>query len=351
MPNANQDIQRPIIITPNKQKGFPTFLKWILGCLGGCFILTVFSVFVLSIISVGFASLFATTTQETEIQSGSNKSKIVIIPISGMILDDYGNDGDVFSSTAGVTPTKVISLLDAAAKDNTVKAIILRENTPGGSVSGVRKICDKVISVNKNKPVYSYIESEGASAGYYLASCSKYIIADEQAITGSIGVIVNITDVQGLLDKLGIKTKVITNTQGTSKEPDYFVNNSKDEQRLKQILDQIFEGFLAQVKSGRDTAQGSKALSVDKIKTLATGEIFSGKQAKANGLVDDTGTLAQAVKIILEKEVSISSNSQVVQYNISSGLFGGFASSLRSLVGLNTINLSGQNTGFYAIRQ
>ena len=338
--------QRPIIITNKPRSRFPRWLAWIFGCCGGCLLLVFGGSVFLSII-IALLGGAGTTVTESLIREGTSTDKIVIIPINGIIMDDT-DGGDPLALSSTITTSKINNLLVTASKDPDAKAILLRMNTPGGSFSAARKICEKIKSVNLNKPIYTYIDTEGASAGYYIANCTRYIISDDYAITGSIGVIFQATNYDGLLNKLGIETKTITNTKGTQKESDLFAPNSKDEVKLKSLLDDAFEEFIHQVVEGRSAQDPKTRIEETKVRTLATGEIYSGKQAKANGLIDETSTLNQALDIVKSKS-QLSSGIRAVQYVYSSGLFSGLSSSIRDLVGVKSNSAIG--TGVYSIFQ
>jgi protease-4 len=334
---------KPVIIDPHPQKTPGKYrrsnlLIWMLsgciGCVGVSFIILV--IFFYSIASI-FSAFGSTTLIESIVKDGSGKDKIVIIPINGLIINEGGNS---FLNTDTVTTSdSVENLLDIAAVDTTVKAIILRENTPGGDTLAARKICRKIQSIRK--PTYTYIETRGASAGYYIASCTKYIIADEQAIVGGIGAIYEAYDTQGLLDKLGIRVKVITNTQGTQKASDLFQNDSKNEKKMKSLLDQVYEDFFNTVSKSRKDKKlddGTK-ITDEYLKTLATGEVFSGKDAKKNGLADETGFLDEAIQTLIKRE-ALSSDLRAVQYSYHSFDIPGISPLLKTLSGVSAPNLS-----------
>ncbi|MEI7604030.1 MAG: S49 family peptidase [bacterium] len=339
---------KPIIIQKTPQSKFSRTLVGVLGCLGSCFGVLVIFIFILSAFVGIVASSAGVALTENVVQAGTVADKIAIIPLNGVIVDDFGSTNDIFNLNSVITPEQINGLLNIAVNDDNVKAIILRENTPGGSTLAMQKICNKVKLVNSTKPVYTYIESIGASAGYFIANCSKYIISYDYAITGSIGALMEFTDMSGLFDKLGIKNKVVTNTKGTQKESDVFSNNSVDEKKYKQILDDIFENFIKQIMEGRNSVSKDK-ITEEKLRTFATGEVFSGKQAKELGLVDDIGMIEDAIKIVKAKEV-LASGIGVIEYRYQGGWMFNSMSGLKGMLGLNAlVNLP--VGGIYSIEQ
>jgi protease IV len=257
-------------------------------------------------------------------KSGS-VDKIVVIDITGEIISAE-NGG---SATGTASPDKINKELDTANDDSNVKAIILKMNTPGGTDIDSQKICEKVKSVKSNKPVVTFIESMGASGGYYVASCSDYIVTLKQAITGSIGVKIVSYDISGLLDKVGIKEKTLTNTKGVLKSgDDFYQSGSETEKIYKTLLDDSYDEFINVVVDGRKDKE--KNLTREQIIKLADGRIYSGKQAVDNGLADKLGNLSDTISYIKSK-YNISDNAGVFEYK-QVALFGGLFDTLANQI-------------------
>src|SRR3989338_2598957 len=127
---------------------------------------------------------------------------VAIIPLKGEIKKEGGG---AFAQT--FTANEIISMIDEADKNPAVGAVFLDIDSPGGEVVASKQIAYKVHETKK--PVYSYINSVGASGGYYAAAASDYIMADPDSITGSIGVISVMFNAEGLLEKLGLKATVL----------------------------------------------------------------------------------------------------------------------------------------------
>jgi protease-4 len=174
-------------------------------------------------------------------------------------------------------------------KDPSVKAVVLRIDSPGGAVAPSQEIYEEVRKAVVKKKIVVSMGSVAASGGYYIASPATRIIANPGTLTGSIGVIMEIPNFQGLMNKLGIKTEVVKS--GRHKDiASVFRSIGKEEREILQgVLDNVHEQFIKAV------AEGRKMLRED-VKKIADGRIFTGEQALAAGLVDELGNLEDAVK-------------------------------------------------------
>ena len=197
-------------------------------------------------------------------------------------IDEYG--------TGLYNHQYLLSAIDAMMYDQDNKGIILYVDTPGGSVYASDELYLKIREYQENtgRPVYSSMQSQATSGGYYIsASCDK-IFANRNCWTGSIGVTMGtFIDVSELLSDLGIRTETITSgdnkAMGSTTEP------MTDEQReiYQSLIDEAYEQFVGIVADGR-------GMSVDEVKDLADGRIYSASQALDNGLIDEVGTFEDA---------------------------------------------------------
>lgn len=205
---------------------------------------------------------------------------IAVIPIKGEITNDR--------ASASESANDIVAMIDEAEKDSAVGAIFLDIDSPGGEVVASKQVVHRVRS--SKKPVYSYINSVGASGAYYIASASRHVMADEDSITGSIGVISISFNLNGLLEKIGIKPSVLK----VGKYKDLgspFRDMTADENLIfQQILEQAYEGFRTDVLDFR----GGKVTSI-RLDAVADGRILTGKQAKAANLVDELMTRQEAI--------------------------------------------------------
>ncbi|MCX7769647.1 MAG: signal peptide peptidase SppA [Proteobacteria bacterium] len=175
-------------------------------------------------------------------------------------------------------------------KNNKVKAIIIRIDTPGGAVGPSQEIYNEILKIKKKKPVIASIGTIGASGGYYIASGASKIVANPGSITGSIGVIMQFMSFESLLGKVGIKGNVIKS--GEYKDTGSpFRDMTKEEKVLMQgLLDDVHNQFIDAVSNGRN-------LNRKEVEKIADGRIITGKQAKDLKLVDELGNFNDAVEI------------------------------------------------------
>jgi protease-4 len=171
--------------------------------------------------------------------------------------------------------------------------VVIRVDSPGGGVGPSQEIYTEIERLAAEKPVVVSMGSVAASGGYYVAAPAQRIVANPGTITGSIGVIMNFTNYQDLLDKIGLKSNVITS--GKHKDIGSSVRPMTDEDRaiLQGLIDDVHQQFVAAVAKGRK-------LEIDVTSKLADGRVFTGRQAQAIGLVDDLGNFQDAVTIAAE---------------------------------------------------
>jgi protease IV len=174
-------------------------------------------------------------------------------------------------------------------KDGSIKAIVLRIDSPGGAVAPSQEIHAEVKKAAASKSVVVSMGSIAASGGYYIAAPATKILANPGTLTGSIGVIMEIPNLEGLMNKLGVKTEVIKS--GKNKDiASAFRSMEKEERELLQgVMDNVHEQFIKAVSEGRK-------IGMDELREIADGRIFTGEQAQTYGLVDQLGTLDDAVK-------------------------------------------------------
>ena len=199
--------------------------------------------------------------------------KVAIVRIEGMITDSKDTVDEIKEYT----------------KDPSIKAIVMRIDSPGGAVAPSQEIYEEIRKTVKKKKVVVSMGSVAASGGYYIASPATKIVANPGTLTGSIGVIMEIPNVEGLMNKLGIKTEVVKS--GKHKDMASIFRGIKKEDReiLQNVLDNVHEQFIRAVSEGRK-------MLYDDVKQIADGRIFTGEQALKAGLVDELGDLEDAVQ-------------------------------------------------------
>lgn len=189
-----------------------------------------------------------------------------------------------------VEAKSVVDELKGYVKDASVRAIVLRVDSPGGGVVPSQEIYNEVKKAKTFKKVIVSMGSVAASGGYYISTPADRIVANPGTITGSIGVIMVVPNLQGLLDKVGIKTEVVKS--GKNKDlASVFRGIGEEERKIIQgVMDDVHEQFITAVAEGRK-------MSIDKTRLISDGRIFSGRQAIGVGLIDEIGDLDDAIKV------------------------------------------------------
>lgn len=199
--------------------------------------------------------------------------KIALIRVEGPILDSK----------------KTIEELKDYVKDRAIKAIVIRVDSPGGGVVPSQEIYEEIKKATAAKKVVISMGSLAASGGYYISSPASRIVANPGTTTGSIGVIMQMPNLKGFMDKLGIKSEVITSGKHKDIASPFRGIGKEERQILQSVMDDVHEQFISAVAEGRK-------MPVEAVRKIADGSVFSGKQALKIGLVDELGNLEDAIK-------------------------------------------------------
>ena len=224
-----------------------------------------------------------------------------------------GLDGQAHIATLEVTEIIVddqdrLALLQKIADDPDAKALIVNINSPGGTVVGGESLYLALRDVAKQKPVVAVMRELATSAGYMIALGADHIVARQSTITGSIGVLLQSTDMTGLLDKLGIKPEVVKSSP-LKAQPNPLEPFSDDARRAaREIIADMQDMFVGLVRDRRDMDDAS-------VRKVSDGRIFTGRQALTNGLIDAIGGEARAVTW-LETERNLLKNLPVVEMSV-----------------------------------
>jgi protease-4 len=213
-------------------------------------------------------SLYALAYLSDREESLWGGEKIAIIEVQGVILD----------------PQPIVEKLIKLRKNEKVKAIVLRIDSPGGGVGPAQEIFAEVKKARKEKKVLVSMGSVAASGGYYIACGADKILANPGSITGSIGVIVESLNVEELLRKLGLRSMVVKSGKHKDLGSPLRPMTTEERKLLQGVIDSVHEQFIRAVAEGRN-------LPLEKVRELADGRIFSGEQAQELGLVDELGNL------------------------------------------------------------
>ncbi|HNX37967.1 MAG TPA: signal peptide peptidase SppA [Candidatus Cloacimonadota bacterium] len=215
--------------------------------------------------------------------STSGPTRIAVVNLNGNISMDSG-----YSSEGVISSKKVQSILDAIEKDETIKAVVLRVNSPGGSALESELIYQKLTRLKKRMPIVVSMNGVAASGGYYISCASDYIMADEMTITGSIGVIMMLPGTEGLGRKLGLRNQTLGYGKYAGKLSLFNDIDPEMLDSMRRNSTAVYDEFKARVMSAR-------GISADKIGDVAEGRVFSASAAKANGLIDEVGGLDKAI--------------------------------------------------------
>jgi protease IV len=212
-------------------------------------------------------------------QSLSFGNRIGVISIEGMI----------------VSPEPVLKQLAEFKKDSRVKAIILRVNSPGGSVAPSQEIYAEVRKTNQSKKVIASMSSLAASGGYYIAAGADKIVANPGTLSGSIGVIMEFVQLEDLFKRLGVGLEVVKSGEFKDIGSPHRKMSDRDRELITDLTQEIQNQFVEAVAQGRN-------LPVETVRKIADGRILSGARCKELGLVDKLGNFMDAVD--LAKQVS-----------------------------------------------
>ncbi|MGC8658384.1 MAG: signal peptide peptidase SppA [Desulfomonilaceae bacterium] len=190
------------------------------------------------------------------------------------------------------TADQTLKNLRKFTKRSSIRAIVLRINSPGGTVAPAQEIYREIEKIRKKKPVVSSIETVGASAAYYIASSTSKIVCSKGSITGSIGVIMMLPDVHKVIEKIGVNVNVIK--AGAFKDIGSGIRPLNDKERdiLQNFASEVHEQFVSDVIHGR-----KGKIDEEKLRSIADGQFFTGQKAKELGLVDSIGNFYDAIKI------------------------------------------------------
>lgn len=262
--------------------------------------------------------------------------KIAVVDLDGIIMNS--REGGLFGSQENPV-SEFVEKISYAQQDTAVKALILRINSPGGGVTASDIMHNRVMQFRaaRKVPVIAMIEDVGASGGYYVACASDSILAHPTSVTGSIGVIAQTFSLAGTMKLIGVDAKAVTTGKYKDMASPFKPLDAEDQVILQGMIDQFYARFLKVVCAGRP------ALAPEKVKALADGRVYSGDQAKANGLVDALGYMDDAVA--LAKSRAGISHCKVIMYhrswNARENMYSAGASMPAPQVNMLNINVPG----------
>ncbi len=216
------------------------------------------------------------------------------------VMSRFGRDGRSFSAGDKVGIVTVDGIIRDArdtveqiedfGRDNRIKALVLRIDSPGGGVAPAQEIYEALLRIKKQKKIVVSMGSVAASGGYLIACAADKIVANPGTITGSISAVMHFANVEELMKKIGLKSSVVKS--GKYKDIGSPVREMTAEERalMQSLVDDIYDQFL-------DVVSRDRKISREELKKIADGRIFSGRQARKMKLVDELGDLGHSVRL------------------------------------------------------
>ncbi|HMQ31718.1 MAG TPA: signal peptide peptidase SppA [Chloroflexaceae bacterium] len=293
---------------PQGSRGWLIALSIIIGIVLACAILPLGTLAMLMVSAGSTASAGPLPPQrwEEQIVEGSGLDRVAIIEVSGVI----GAPADAFSLQ--ISHDNLLSQIRQATRDQRVKAVVLRVDSPGGGVVASSELHAELRDLQAaGKPLVVSMGSTAASGGYYISAPADRIYANPDTLTGSLGVILSTLNYEEAFERLGLETYVYKS--GELKDIGSPTRQPTDEERavLQSIVDEAYDGFVRVIVEGR-------GLDEDRVRELADGRVYTGNQALELGLVDELGNLDEA--IAGARELAGLETATVVRYTSSSSL-------------------------------
>ncbi len=302
-----------MVVTPaKKQKKVP---GWIWA------VITIFFIMVLVFWTLGVGLVFLIREVQTSFTesiegeqeyleayvSGSGSKKIVLIPLRGIIM----NSGETLWKRVNIIKD-VSEKLEKARTDESVAAVILQVDSPGGGVTASDILADKVREFrDSGKIIVVSMEDIAASGAYYISAPSNYIMAHPTTITGSIGVLMQGFNVQGLLEKVGVED--VTFKSGSMKDILSPAREMTEEEKevIQRVVDYMYRRFISVVAEGRN-------LSLEQVEAVADARIFTSDEAMLLGLVDSIGFIDDTIEVT--KKLAELEEARIIRYKTESTL-------------------------------
>lgn len=225
---------------------------------------------------------------EEVLEDGDELKKIVVLEVNGVIQE--GEDTESLFTAASYDHRAFLKMIEQAKNDDTVKAIVLRVNSPGGGVVESAEIHDQFVKLKKEtkKPIYVSMGAMAASGGYYISTMADKIFASPETITGSLGVIMQNINYEGLAKKYGVE--FVTVKSGPYKDIMSPSRKMTEEERniLQSLIRNSYDGFVKVISEGRHIPESE-------VRKIADGRIYDGRQAKQLKLIDEFGYLDDTI--------------------------------------------------------
>mgnify|MGYP002835791462 CR=1 FL=1 len=270
--------------------------------------------------------------EEKIIEEGSGPGKVLLIDVDGPISNRPKKTLTGFDSETGMVD-RIREILKKADEDKNIKGILLRINSPGGTVTSSDIIYHEIKSFKErhNLKVYVSVVDIAASGGYYVAMSGDTIIMHPTSLTGSIGVLAMKVNLKGLMGKVGVEWEMVKSADKKDFMSPFRPLSKEERELFQETIDRYYERFVEVVVLNR------RQLDIEAVRKLADGRIYDARQALNNQLIDSIGYLQDAIELI-KKELN-QPGLQVVTYGRPGDYKSNFYSLLESPNAINLINL------------
>ncbi|ALC84712.1 hypothetical protein AM499_01965 [Bacillus sp. FJAT-22090] len=273
-----------------------------------------------------FASVSSSEFYETVIEEGNMNERVALLTVNG-VIQDTGSTGSLFAKET-YNHQFFLEQLEQAKTDDSVKAIVLQVNSPGGGVVESAQIYKEIREIQEEagKPVYVSMGSMAASGGYYISASADKIFVNKETITGSIGVIMQSVNYGKLAEKYGVE--FVTIKSGPYKDIMSPSREMTEEERelLQVMLNDSYEDFVDIIEQGRNMTEAE-------VKKVADGRIVNGRQAVEAGLADEIGFIEDVIQAI--KTDNDLEDAEVFEYGYSPSFSSLFAMKAQSFFGVD----------------
>lgn len=225
-------------------------------------------------ITLLFIALVSGSSEQTEVVRSGSGDRVALVELQGVITES----------------AEIVRQLKKHRENSSVRAIVLRIESPGGAVVPSQEIYEEVRKTRAAKPVVASMGSLAASGGYYVAAGCSVLMANPGTLTGSIGVISEFLQLQDALGKLGVGVKTVKSGKLKDAGSPARAMTAEDERYFQDLMDDVHEQFIAVVERERE-------LPAEEVAALADGRVFTGRQALELGLVDTLGTYEEAIAL------------------------------------------------------
>ncbi|MCE2413839.1 signal peptide peptidase SppA [Candidatus Poribacteria bacterium] len=239
----------------------------------------------------GLMQLLSLLNPPQRTPTSTSENQIALIYADGPILPDVES---FLASMPVITPETLKEAFEKARTDDSVRAVVLRIDSPGGSALASDLIWREVMLTQREKPVVVSMGDIAASGGYYIAMAAGTIVAHPSTLTGSIGVFGGKLNMKGFYKKVGLTKEIIAHGQNATLYSDYGGFTPTERERVEKMMKTVYKDFVSKAAAGRSK-------SFDEIDEIAQGRVWTGKQAKTLGLVDELGGLETALSIAKEQ--------------------------------------------------